>query len=61
MTHLETHWVNETLELKIAEVRNIAKQLSSENLEELDRNIAGLTTATAELKEIIDAFPHPRG
>lgn len=60
MTHLETDWTNETLEIKIAEVRNIAKKLSSENLEQLDDDIAALTLATAQLKEIVDAFPHRR-
>ena len=60
MTHLETDWTNETLEITIAEVRNIAKRLSSDNLEELDINLGELIIATAQLKEIVDAFPHRR-
>lgn len=60
MTRLETDWTNETLELKIAEVRNIANKLSSDDLEALDVNIGELIIATSQLKEIVDAFPHRR-
>lgn len=61
MTHLETDWVNETLDLKIAEVRNIAAHLNSNDLQELDRTIVALIAATDQLKEIVEAFPHKRG
>ena len=60
MTRLETDWTNETLELKIAEVRNIANKLSSDDLEALDVTIGELIIATSQLKEIVDAYPHRR-
>lgn len=61
MTHLETHWVNETLDLKIAEVRTIATQLSSDDLQQLDSTIMSLLSATHQLKEIVDSYPHKKG
>jgi hypothetical protein len=60
MTHLETDWINEDLELKIGEIRSLAARLSSADLEALEENLAELETAAGQLGEMVQALPHRR-
>jgi hypothetical protein len=60
MTHLETDWINEDLELKIGEIRSLAARLSSAELEALDETLAVLQSAIDQLQEMVQAIPHRR-
>lgn len=60
MTHLETDWINEDLELKIGEIRSLAARLSSADLETLEETLTVLGTAADQLREMVDAMPHRR-
>jgi hypothetical protein len=60
MTHLETDWINENLELNFGEIRSLATRLSSTDLETLEDTLAVLETGADQLREMVLVMPHRR-
>jgi hypothetical protein len=60
MTHLETDWINEDLELKIGEIRSHAARLGTADLAAIEQTLDELQGAVDQLREMVQAIPHRR-
>jgi hypothetical protein len=60
MTHLETDWINEDLELKIGEIRSHATRLDTADLAAIEQTLDELQGAVDQLREMVQAIPHRR-
>lgn len=58
MTHIETARVNEVLGLQLGVVREFIGRLNSQDLEQLERDVAELEGAVRELRGLLDSLPH---
>ncbi len=61
MTHIETARVNEALGLQIGIIRDLARRLDPQELEQLETDLTELEKATRELKGLLESLPHRRG
>lgn len=60
MTHMETARINEMLGLQIGLIQDLARKLDTNDLEQLEGDLAEMERAVSGLRDTLGGLPHKR-